>query len=453
MIKDFQLRRSFERIRAITVLAAIMYLAAPTLSWAVAPVPGRIEAEHYDEGGEGVGYHTGRGDWGLAYPRSDSMDIGDDPLASNGYAVGWTGPDQWFSYTISVSTPGTYNLTFLASSAPWAGSSLHATIDGVDVTGPVSVPAGGDYQTVQSGNFELTAGTHRLVIHFDDSNCGLDAFDLSPVVVLHNHTYTYNPAMSDEFKGGTLDTAKWLSLYRGDAQTLNDEWECYTDNLTRLMTGVSSQLVTRKVGPAHGRPASCVVPNYESGLIRSSAQQKYGYFEVSVKLPAGRGMWPAAWLIPGPNAANNYWPNWPPEIDIMEMVNNGREGPYQVTQFLHGCGTMVDASLVNQWGDYPSTYGAMNFADGAWHTFAAEWTPTMVYMYVDGVMSRSYSFNWDMATPAGDGFFSPVTCTPSDNGPAELIVNLAMGGGWAGEVTDAALPQTLEIRYVRVYSY
>jgi len=438
-------------------------------------VPGRIQAENYDTGGEGVGYSTRRGDWGSAAPRKDSMDIGGDIAASGGYYIGWTDASQWFRYTLSVATAASFTLGFVVNSA-W-NSAVHATMDGVDVTGSVTLPplAGGGYHTVPSKAFSLTRGTHVMKIFFEGSTPGLDAIDVSivplvvvppvvvpPVVVvpevpqtlnLHGHSFTYNPSMSDEFSATSLDTAKWISPYKGGVQRLNDEWECYTDNGTRVMTSNGLQLVGKKTGPNHAA-ADCGAPNYQSGLIRSTGQQKFGYFEASMKMPAGAGMWPAFWLIAGPNAANGFAPTWPPEIDILEMVNNGREGPFQVTQFLHGCGSDLDSSRVSSWGDYPIPYGTMNFADGNYHLFAAEWTPSQLYMYVDGGLARSYNFNWDMKSPLGNyGLVDPSSCSSYDNGPAELIVNLAMGGSWPGDIDDSVLPQALDIDYIRTYSY
>ena len=432
-------------------------------------VPGRVEAENYDTGGEGVGYSTGRANWGNANPRSDSMDIGSDTAASGGYYIGWTASNQWFRYTITAASAGSYTVGFVVSTT-W-NSSIHVTIDGVNVTGSVALPAlnNSAYHTVSSKPFSLTSGTHAMKVYFEGSTPALDAIDLqaatavvatvvptvapAQTITLHGHTYTFNPAMSDEFNGSALDTKKWLTPYKGGVQRLNDEWECYTDNGTRQMTASTLKLVGEKTGSNHAQ-SDCGSPNYQSGLIRSSSQQKLGYFEASMKMPAGAGMWPAFWLIAGPNAANNNAPTWPPEIDIMEMVNNGREGPYQITQFLHGCGSDLDDTLVNSWGDYPNPYGAMNFADGKFHQFAVEWTPAQLFMYVDGSIARSYNFNWDLKSPDGsDGLVDPATCSSQDNGPAEVIVNLAMGGSWPGDIDDSALPQTLELDYVRSYSY
>jgi beta-glucanase (GH16 family) len=269
-------------------------------------------------------------------------------------------------------------------------------------------------------------------------------------VTLHNHTYTYDSSVSDEFNGWKLDTTRWLPTYRGTPR-LNDEWECFSEN-QRYLDGRELVLVAEKKGSQHA-PGSCNAPNYASGMIRSVGQRKYGYFEAAMKLPAGRGLWPAFWLIPGANAGNGYAPSWPPEIDVMEMVNNGREGPYQITQFLHGCGAELESGLLSYWGDYPSTRGPIDFADGNFHRFAVEWTESNLYLYVDGQLSRSYDFRWDM-TPSWSTSLVPTwNCWAHDNGPAEIIIDLAMGGSWAGDIDDSALPAAVVVDYVRVYDY
>ena len=79
------------------------------------------------------------------------------------------------------------------------------------------------------------------------------------------------------------------------------------------------------------------------------------------------------------------------------------------------------------------------FNDG-WHTVGAEWTPEGVTTFVDGrrIVTRAYAWNRSDGTPAGQ---------------AHLLLNLAVGGGWAGRhgIDDSAFPQSLQINWVRVY--
>ena len=67
-------------------------------------------------------------------------------------------------------------------------------------------------------------------------------------------------------------------------------------------------------------------------MIRSKMTFKYGYYEARVKMPPGLGMWPAFWLNSDSTSEGKV--SWPPEVDVFEFVNNGKEDT--VTQFHMG---------------------------------------------------------------------------------------------------------------------
>ena len=94
-----------------------------------AALPGRIEAEDYDTGGEGVAYHdTTPGNEGGVY-RLDDVDI--EPLiGSKGYNVGWIRPGEWLEYRVKVSAGGAYTLRVRGASR-WGAPSLSLLVDGV----------------------------------------------------------------------------------------------------------------------------------------------------------------------------------------------------------------------------------------------------------------------------------------------------------------------------------
>src|SRR5215210_7774622 len=83
------------------------------------PVPGLIQAENYDVGGEGVAYHdTTAANEGGMYRTSEGPDVADGALSDDGtYAVGWMRPGEWLQYTVNVPTAGTYTLGARVSSA------------------------------------------------------------------------------------------------------------------------------------------------------------------------------------------------------------------------------------------------------------------------------------------------------------------------------------------------
>jgi hypothetical protein len=137
-------------------------------------MPGTIQAEDYDNGGEEIAYHdTDAVNVGGAY-RTDGVDI---KMSTDSPAIGWVNVGEWWEYTVNVPTGGTYNLEARVASA-YDGKSFHIQIDGVDKTGPISVLNTGlwntGWATVTKTGVSLTAGNHVMRVSADT-----DLFDLS----------------------------------------------------------------------------------------------------------------------------------------------------------------------------------------------------------------------------------------------------------------------------------
>jgi carbohydrate binding protein with CBM6 domain len=127
--------------------------ASTPYSGTPAAVPGTIQAENFDRGGEGVGYHdTTSGNTGGAY-RPTNVDI--EPSSSGGYNVGWAVAGEWLNYTVNVSAGGTYNAGFRVASSGQGGT-FHLEVNGANVTGPVGVPDTGGWQIWQTVNRTVT---------------------------------------------------------------------------------------------------------------------------------------------------------------------------------------------------------------------------------------------------------------------------------------------------------
>lgn len=132
------------------------------------PIPGLIEIEHYDNGGEGIAYHdTSPGNGGDNFRANEGVDL--YISSENGYHVGWTQPDEWLEYTVDVTTTGAYTLELRVASNGQGGN-LHLAIEGTDITGSITVPNTGGWdtwQTITRSGINLTAGTHVLRLAFD----------------------------------------------------------------------------------------------------------------------------------------------------------------------------------------------------------------------------------------------------------------------------------------------
>ena len=154
----------------------------------------------------------------------------------------------------------------------------------------------------------------------------------------------------------------------------------------------------------------------------------YGYIEASIKLPKGKGTWPAFWMMPV------NFRSWPAdgEIDIMEEVGYHPDyvsSSLHANAHVHSNGTQVTHEM------------KCNGAEGEFHTYAILWTAKNITTYVDGKVQLSY----DNRGLGSDDW-------PYDD-PFYVIFNLAWGGDWGGAqgVDESALPATMEVDYIRVF--
>jgi N-acetylneuraminic acid mutarotase len=158
-----------------------------------------IEAENFDNGGEGIAYHdTTPANLGGKY-RNTAVDI--SAGGSHGYCVGYTAPGEWLRYSITVPAAGSYALAArVAFLGP--GGTFHMEIDGANVSGTMTVPNTGgwlNWQTVTSGAFQLSAGTHAMRIVMDHGGSygaigDFDSFRFAPVTTPPPINYTWTTA-------------------------------------------------------------------------------------------------------------------------------------------------------------------------------------------------------------------------------------------------------------------
>ncbi|QFZ22194.1 glycoside hydrolase family 16 protein [Saccharothrix syringae] len=237
---------------------------------------------------------------------------------------------------------------------------------------------------------------------------------------------------ADEFNGpagSRVDGSKW-NTETGNNNGNNREHQWYTDSASNAsMDGAGNLVITaRKENPGnwncwYGR---C---QYTSARINTAGKftTTYGKVEARMKMPRGKGIWPAFWMLGQDINSGNPWPN-SGEIDIMEFLGHDLDTVYGT---IHGPG-------YSGAGGIGMPYNGPNFADG-FHTFAVEWSPNSIAWSVDGNV-------YQRRTPADLGGNTWVF-----NKPFFVILNLAVGGEWPG-YPDASttFPQQFVIDYVRV---
>ncbi len=241
----------------------------------------------------------------------------------------------------------------------------------------------------------------------------------------YNAPEGYKLVWHDEFNSGSeLNAADWTHEVWGKGR-VNNELQEYVNHRTP-----DGQLVTEVRGGHLRITALKENGKIYSGRVYAKVKEgwKYGYIEASIKLPKGKGTWPAFWMMPV------NFRSWPAdgEIDIMEEVGanpNYVSSSLHANAHVHSNNTQVTHEM------------HLAGAEDDFHTYAIEWTAKNITTYVDGHVQLSY----DNRGLGRDDW-------PYDD-PFYVIFNLAWGGDWGGYkgVDESALPTTMEVDYVRVF--
>ena len=144
----------------------------------VIQLPGVVEAENFDKGGEGVAYHDSEAaNLGGEYRPGEGVDL--QTCTEGGYNVGWTAAGEWLEYSVNVASAGTYQVGARVAS-PNAGR-LHYELDGQPVGGAVALPPTGGFQTWQTvtSTVTLPAGAHVLRVAVEAGGVNLNRFTFS----------------------------------------------------------------------------------------------------------------------------------------------------------------------------------------------------------------------------------------------------------------------------------
>ncbi|MES2120783.1 MAG: glycoside hydrolase family 16 protein [Pseudomonadota bacterium] len=236
---------------------------------------------------------------------------------------------------------------------------------------------------------------------------------------------------SDEFSGARLDLRKWrYDTAFNKKGWFNGELQYYSAGSPRNIRVRNGRLILEARRETPSRMRDWGGQHYTSGkLVSKGAGWTYGFYEVRAKLPCARGTWPAIWMLP---TDMKKWPD-DGEIDIMEQV--GAE-PNLIYASLHTA--LFNHVLKSQ----RSAQRVVPSSCTAFHRYQLDWRPDVILIGVDdrGILKVRND------QPGGKGAW-PF------NTPFQVILNLAMGGDWAAAkgIDDAALPQRMEVDYVRVW--
>lgn len=235
----------------------------------------------------------------------------------------------------------------------------------------------------------------------------------------------YKLVWHDEFdKGNSLNPDDWTHEVQGSGW-VNHELQNYVNEktpdgtwVTRIKDGILNIRCLKENGKVY------------SGRVYAKAREgwTYGYIEARIKLPKGKGTWPAFWMMPV------NFRSWPAdgEIDIMEEVGanpNYVSSSLHANAHVHSNNTQVTHEMY------------LAGAEDDYHVYAIKWTQGNITTYVDGKVQLSYD---NRGLGRNDW--------PYDD-PFYVILNLAWGGDWGGYkgIDESALPATMLVDYVRVF--
>lgn len=240
----------------------------------------------------------------------------------------------------------------------------------------------------------------------------------------------YHLVWSDEFEyQGAPDPKRW-NYDLGNHQWANAELQAYTDRPANV-TVTDGRLIIKAVKEKDGDR------EYTSARLTTYDRQswQYGLFEFRVRLPKGRGSWPAVWMLPDSIRSGNRWPHCG-EIDIIEHCGRKENQLFFSLHSERHNHTRSDTKKYTVFQEYP---GVME----EFHDYLMEWTPDYVEYYVDGKSMCRFNRSDDPEDQT-------ETAWPFDQ-PFYLILNIAVGGSMGGEVVEAELPFIMEIEHVWVY--
>ncbi len=239
---------------------------------------------------------------------------------------------------------------------------------------------------------------------------------------------------NDEFNGeGLPDSKKW-SYEVGYVR--NNESQYYTNARIENVfqkDGVLTIRTLKEKYPIEGKPQNRgkKTADYTSAAIETLGQASwlYGRVEVRAKLPKGKGIWPAIWMM-GDNIREVDWPRCG-EIDVMEYVGHTPHTAYG-TIHMHN----AKSGHVSKGGNL-----VIDDLEDGYYVYALEWTADQLTILVDDQVVLEFK-------RAEEESKTPVW--PFDK-PQYLILNTAIGGAWGGEIAEGTCPAEFKIDYVRVY--
>jgi beta-glucanase (GH16 family) len=245
-----------------------------------------------------------------------------------------------------------------------------------------------------------------------------------------NTDTTWRLVWSDEFNQETLDTLNW-NFQVEKAGRFNEEWQRYTNSSENAYVE-NNQLVIRAFHETkqHG------TDQYTSARLHTANKMswKYGKISARIKLPVGKGIWPAFWMLGNSIDENGGDTPWPQcgEVDVLELY--GSKDPAVVEANIHYANEENKHEMM---GAIAYQLKTANFSED-FHVFEFEWDEERFVWSVDGTDYASVAITSEDMSEFHKEFF--------------LLLNIAVGGSHAGRPDDTTpFPQYMYVDWIRIY--
>jgi hypothetical protein len=346
-----------------------------------------------------------------------------------------------FHFTVSLDKTATTDAIIHYATLP---ATAEENKDYTPVSGTLTIPAG---QKQASFDVEVTGDSTRKENQFfyvqisDPKNCKLGAIAKGSGNILNenglyypvdnagystpNNYPGYSLTWSDEFDGNSVNSNNWTFEQGNNNGWGNAELEYYTNRTKNAFVSQGNLVI-------EARKETYQNNDYTSARMITKNQKifTYGRVDIRAKLPKGKGVWPALWML-GNNIDAVSWPACG-EIDILELL--GQE-PNKMYGTLHwGANYTVHQS---KGSSYVLSTGSF---DEQFHVYSMDWKQDTIKLYVDDMQYLTVT-KADLAGseyPFNKDFF--------------FIFNIAVGGNWPGSPdSNTSFPQRMVVDYVRVF--
>lgn len=346
-----------------------------------------------------------------------------------------------FRFTVSLNKPASTTVTMQYTTVP---GTAFATTDFIPASGTLTFNSSEQQKTIEvtvTGD-SLRKADQVFSVQLDNAqNCTFQKNKATGTIVNKNGLYFpvnntgystpltypgYTLTWADEFTNKVIDPASWTFESGNNNGWGNNELQSYTDRTQNVFVSQGNLIL-------EARAELYNLFNYTSTrmITKNKKMFKFDRIDIRAKLPVGKGVWPALWML-GKNIDQVSWPACG-EIDILEML--GHE-PNRIYGTMHwGANTASHASFG---ANYLLNTGSF---DQQFHVYSIIWASNSIKVLVDDVIFLNFS-NANV----------PGTGTYPFNNEFFFIFNIAVGGNWPGSPdATTTFPQRMVVDYVRVF--